>query len=384
MSITAPVWTCPQAFIAAETPDEPAFLYAPSAATATAERFLDGFPGLVTYAVKSNPAPQVLLALIGAGLRGFDVASPAEIEMIRRLCPEAALHYHNPIKSRAELAFAVAHGVRAYAVDSAAELAKIAETVAPDAVEGGVELSIRFRLPVKGGVYDFGAKFGASEDKAAELLAEAARRGYVPSLSFHPGTQCESPDAFVRYIEAAGRIAAAAGVTIARLNVGGGFPAHRQAAPAPLETFFAAIDEAAQRTFGDARPALVCEPGRAMVGDCMALVTRVKLVREDGAVFLNDGVYGGLAEAPVLGSATRAEVFDGNGEPRRGARRGRVVFGPTCDSVDRLPGEPLLPAAIREGDFVVFQGLGAYGGATVTAFNGYGPRRTELVEFLAA
>ena len=380
MSITAPVWASVKAFIRAETPDEAAFLYAPGAVRTTAERFLAGFPGLVTYAVKSNPERAVLIEMIAAGVTGFDVASPAEIDLIRQLAPEAALHYHNPIKSRAELRHAHAAGVRTYAVDSQAELTKIAQVLPAE----GTELSIRFRLPVKGGIYDFGAKFGASEDKAGLLLAEAARLGFTASLSFHPGTQCEDPDAFVRYVEAAGRIARAADVRIARLNVGGGFPARRQAAGFVLERFFAAIDDATARAFGDARPALVCEPGRAMVGDCMSLVTRVKLVREDGAVFLNDGVYGGLAEAPLLGSATRAEVFDPAGRRRTGELTGRTVFGPTCDSVDRLPGEIPLAADIAEEDFVVFHGLGAYGVATVTGFNGYGPARTELAERLAA
>jgi ornithine decarboxylase len=378
MTNAAPIWTSVHDFIAAETPDAPAFLYAPSAVTANARRFLDGFPGLVTYAVKSNPEPAVLLTMIAAGMRGFDVASPAEIQLLRTLCPEAALHYHNPIKSRAELRFAESMGVKTYSVDSRAELMKIADTISID----GTELSIRFRLPVKGGIYDFGAKFGACEDVATQLLAEAARLGFIASLTFHPGTQCEDPAAYERYIEAAGRIASGAGVDIHRLNVGGGFPAHRREEPCALEEYFARIKAAVDIAFEGRGPALVCEPGRAMVGDGMALVTRVKLVRDDGAVFLNDGVYGGLAEAPLLGSSTRSAVFDGMGRPRCGALAPRIVFGPTCDSVDRLPGDQMLDAGIQEDDFVVFYGLGAYGTATVTRFNGYGPDRTELVETL--
>ena len=95
MSQAAPIWSSLEAFIASEQPDEPVFFLSPSAVTAGARAFLDGFPGFVTYAVKANPAPAVLLGLIAAGVRGFDVASPDEIAMLRRLCPEAALHYHN-------------------------------------------------------------------------------------------------------------------------------------------------------------------------------------------------------------------------------------------------------------------------------------------------
>ena len=73
-----------------------------------------------------------------------------------------------------------------------------------------------------------------------------------------------------------------------------------------------------------------------------------------------------------------------DGAPVAGAPTPRVVFGPTCDSMDRLPGAPALPEGLAEGDWVIFEGLGAYGTATVTRFNGFGPRRTELCARLAA
>ena len=181
MSQAAPIWSSLEAFIASEQPDEPVFFLSPSAVTAGARAFLDGFPGFVTYAVKANPAPAVLLGLIAAGVRGFDVASPDEIAMLRRLCPEAALHYHNPIKSRSELRFALQHDVRTYSVDNRAELEKMIEVFTAEADPARIELSIRFRMPVKGGAYDFGTKFGATEEYATELLARAAEAG-VPAL----------------------------------------------------------------------------------------------------------------------------------------------------------------------------------------------------------
>ncbi|MGM0585266.1 MAG: type III PLP-dependent enzyme [Pseudomonadota bacterium] len=380
MTQAAPIHASVEALLAKERPEEPLFLLCPSAVAAGARRFLAGFPGLTSYAVKANPEPAVLLGLISAGVRAFDVASPEEIRLIRRLAPEAALHYHNPVKSRAELRFARESGVRTYAVDCRAELDKIIETLPAE----GTELSVRFRLPVKGAAYDFGSKFGATEDAAAGLAARAAAAGFTVSLTFHPGTQCRAPEAWVAYVEAAARIARAAGVRPARLNVGGGFPAGGAAEAPALEIYFAAIDAATEAAFGPDRPALVCEPGRALVAGAMALVTRVKLMREDGAVFLDDGVYGGLAEAPLTGEVPPFRVLAPSGRPRTGAPRPRIVFGPTCDSMDRLPGEPALPADLAEDDYVIFESLGAYGTATVTRFNGFGPRRVELVERLEA
>jgi ornithine decarboxylase len=98
----------------------------------------------------------------------------------------------------------------------------------------------------------------------------------------------------------------------------------------------------------------------------------VKAVRDDTHVFLNDGIYGALAELPLIGVIDRTRVVTTAGDARRGHATPRIVFGPTCDSVDRLPGDVLLPSDIAEGDFVIFEGLGAYSTVTNTRFNGFG------------
>jgi ornithine decarboxylase len=124
--------------------------------------------------------------------------------------------------------------------------------------------------------------------------------------------------------------------------------------------------------FGDCRPMLVCEPGRALCGDAFTLAARVKAVRDGTHVFLNDGVYGSLTELPLIGLIDRVEVVTEDGQVRQGEKTPRIVFGPTCDSVDRLPGEIPLAADVAEGDFVVFHGMGAYSTVTNTRFNGFG------------
>jgi ornithine decarboxylase len=378
MSVAAPIWASPEAYLAAERPDAPTLLFAPAALTARARLFLDGFPGLTSYAVKANPDPTVLMGLLAAGVRAFDVASAAEIATLRRLAPEAALHYHNPVKARREIAYALEQGVRTFALDSMAELEKLAEL----AGDAPIEASVRFRLPVKGAAYDFGAKFGADPARAADLLREAAARGWRASLTFHPGTQCEDPAAWTVYIHEAARIARAAGAPLHRLNVGGGFPAAMYGVAHDLAPYFDAIAEAADAAFEGAPPPLVCEPGRAMAADCMALAAQVTLVREDGALFLNDGVYGGMDEMRVLGRNRRVRFLDGAGRPCGGPSRPATAFGPTCDSVDVLPEPVDAPASLREGDYVVFDALGAYGAVTATPFNGYGELSTVIVATL--
>jgi ornithine decarboxylase len=369
MGLSKTIWSNPTEYLRSVNPQNPVLFLAPQALQAMARRFIDGFPGMVTYAVKSNPEESVIENLVAAGLRGFDVASPFEMHLIRRLAPDAAMHYNNPVRSRAEIAVAVELGVKSYSVDSRSELAKLIELVPAE----GTEITVRFKLPVAGAAYNFGAKFGATAELATELLATVAQAGFIPSITFHPGTQCTDPAAWEAYIRVAGQIAQDAGVTIARLNVGGGFPSHRlQAVEPQLEATFALIDRVAGEVFGDNRPLLVCEPGRALVGDAYSVAARVKAVRDDTHVFLNDGVYGTLTELPLIGVIDRTSVISSEGKVRNGAATPRIVFGPTCDSVDRLPGEIPLASDIAEGDFVIFHGMGAYSTVTNTRFNGFG------------
>lgn len=369
MGLSKSIWTNPTEFLRNQQPENPVLFFAPSAVQAVARRFLDGFPGLVTYAVKSNPGEEVIENLIAAGVAGFDCASPFEIDLIRRLAPDAAIHYNNPVRSRAEIAHAVERKVKSYSVDSASELAKLIELVPADKCE----ISVRFKLPVGGAAYNFGAKFGATEEVAVDLLKTVAAAGFIPSITFHPGTQCTDPAAWASYIREAAVIARKAGVKIARLNVGGGFPNHRAEGVLPqLEATFATINRVATEAFGADRPALVCEPGRAMCGDAFTLAARVKAVRDDMHVFLNDGIYGSLFELGQIGIIDRIEVISPEGKHRDGAILPRICFGPTCDSVDRLPGDIPFPSDIAEGDFVIVHGMGAYSTVTNSRFNGFG------------
>lgn len=369
MGLSKTIWANPSEIIRLQEPDHPVMVVAPTVLQSTARRFIKGFPGLVSYAVKANPDEMVIQNLIAAGISAFDVASPFEIDLVRRLLPAAALHYHNPVRGRDEIAHGVEAGVKTWAVDSVSELEKLIELVPAT----GCEISVRFKLPVAGAAYNFGTKFGAVAEVAAQLMRRADQAGFSASLTFHPGTQCTDPMAWGAYIRAAREICDASGVTARRLNVGGGFPSHRSAGPAPeLGEIFALIDSVSKEVFGDARPDLVCEPGRGLVADAFALITRVKALRDGDHVFLNDGTYGGLSEFLTVSGVDRIDVLSLEGTRRTGPALPRTVFGPTCDSVDRLPDSLPLPEDLIEGDYIVFQGMGAYSSATSTRFNGFG------------
>ena len=367
MRLSPTLWSAPEAYLTAAQPDSPVLFFSPETLQGTARRFLSGFPGLVTYAVKANDDDAVIDNLLATGVTTFDVASPFEIEKVRARHPEAVLHYNNPVRSSAEIALARSHGIASWAVDDPVELEKLRTADLPD----GTEIAVRLRLPVKGAAYDFGAKFGADPDLATYLLRAVSDAGFTPAMTFHPGTQCADPAAWDAYITACARVARDAGTELVRLNVGGGFAAHRTGAAPDLEAIFDRIATSTEMAFAGNPPLLVCEPGRAMVAEAFALATRVKTIRPDGSVFLNDGIYGGLAEAPVLGSVDRIAVIGPDG-PRTGSIAPWDIFGPTCDSLDRLPSPIMLPEDLDEGDYVIFRGMGAYSTATVTRFNGYG------------
>ncbi|MCP4818809.1 MAG: type III PLP-dependent enzyme, partial [Shimia sp.] len=199
--------------------------------------------------------------------------------------------------------------------------------------------------------------------------------GFQVSITFHPGTQCADPEAWAVYVGVAADVAREAGVTLKRLNVGGGFAAHRTGAEPDLEAIFSRISQEVQAVFGDGAPRLVCEPGRAMVAEAFTLALRVKAVRGE-AVFLNDGAYGSLTELRDIGLPDRVSVLR-NGHNVGGDMLPRVVFGPTCDSLDRLPDLMPLPESIAEEDYVLICAMGAYSASISTGFNGYG--RQEIV-----
>lgn len=370
------LWPSPLWHLTKFTPDAPVLYFAPEVLQATARRFFAGFDGLVSYAVKANDHEAVLENLVGAGMMAFDVASPLEMQRVRKVAPEAVLHYHNPVRSEAEIAEAVGHGVASWSIDCAKELGKLA-----DVPRKGAEIAVRLRLPVAGAAYDFGEKFGADPDQAVALLRQAHDMGFETSMTFHPGTQCADPQAWAVYIGEAADVARRAGVALKRLNVGGGFAAHRSGAAPDLEAIFDRIASETKRAFGTERPSLVCEPGRALVAEAFTLAVRVKSVRAD-ALFLNDGVYGALTELRDIGVPDRMSVVRADGTSVAGPSAPKVVFGPTCDSLDRLPNPVALPADIAEGDYVMIRAMGAYSSSLTTGFNGYGLQQMVTVATL--
>jgi ornithine decarboxylase len=363
-------------------PEEGVFLFSSDELTSRARQFLDHFPGTVSYAVKCNSSKEVLATLAAVGVTHWDVASVHEMAAVAAVSRTAQFHYHNPVKSRREIADAYGtYTCRRFVVDCREELDKIIAVIGKDPT---VEIAVRLVLPRDRGssAHDFSTKFGAPEHICVELLQQVVAAGFVPVLTFHPGSQSKEPQVYVRHIEAAARIAKAADVNVRILNVGGGFPANYELSTAPEpEVFFRAIDQAVTRSFGSDHPALECEPGRGMVATCMSLMVQVKLVCSDGDdIFISDGVYGGMMEYMQVPDLKPPFRLIRDGRELEGVSKSWKVFGPTCDPLDVLPHRLDLHQGIKEGDYIEFGTLGAYGLATATRFNGYGGHQVVAVD----
>lgn len=370
-----PVFDSVEDAVRALRPSDPVYCLRTGVLAANARRFIELFPGRVLYAVKCNPQPAVLDRLYAAGIRHFDAASLPEIAQIAERYPDATAYYMHPVKSRPSLRTAYAvYGVRHFVIDDAAELDKLLHEIPTR----DYCVLVRLRTAsTSDSVYDLASKFGCEPSAAGGLLRRVATAGCRPGLAFHVGSQCRNPRAYRDGLALVADTIRLAGVCPEIVDVGGGFPVRYGAADIPsLEAFIAAIEEGAALLQSCANVQLMCEPGRALVADACSLLVQVWL-RKDDRLYLNDGIFGSLAEM-FLSSLRMPVRLVGRVASPAGAMRAFRLYGPTCDSVDVVPGTVALPADVQEGDWLEVSQLGAYAQALASRFNGFHPR--TLVE----
>jgi len=357
--------------------DEAVYVLYPKRIEASARQFLSGFPGKTLYAVKANPHPAVLRCLQTGGIRAFDVASIREIDLVMDICPEAELYLMHPVKSRQTIRHAYARGVRHYAFDCEAELRKILEETG---AANDLHLHLRLALPKSGSAnMPLMGKYGADFQTAISLLQTARRQAAKLGICFHVGSQCMDPADFAGALSYVNKLLKTSQISIDSLDCGGGFPvAYPGMIPPPLEVFFECISETlAELDFG--APEILCEPGRALAAPGGATLARVELRKTD-ALYLNEGAYGSLFDAAQCGWSYPVKLHKADtGQPACDALTAYRFFGPTCDSLDQMPGPFLLPDNVKEGDWIEIGQLGAYGQALCSDFNGFQSDRTIAV-----
>lgn len=362
------------------SPERPVAFARPDAVAVAARWFQDSFKGDVFYAVKANPSPWVIETLVQNGVNSFDVASIREIELVAQFAPGARMAFMHPVKSRKAIAEAYNRfGVKTFALDTHEELAKILE-----ATDGAEDLTLIVRLAVvaEGASYSLSGKFGVDLHEAPALLL-AARRATQGKMgvSFHVGSQCMRPTAYQAAMAQAQRAIVRAGVMVDIVDVGGGFPSvYPGMIPPDMSDYVDSIQRGFAEMSVHEETELWAEPGRALVAEASSVLTKVELKKGD-ALYLNDGSYGSLFDAAHMKWPFPVKLYRGEGDDAHeveGALRPFRFYGPTCDSIDHMPGPFWLPEDIREGDYIEIGMLGAYGVAMTTNFNGFG--EAEIVE----
>ena len=332
----------------------------------------------VFYAVKADPAPELLALLVSLG-SCFDTASVAEIEMVLAAGATAErISFGNTIKKERDIGRAHALGVRLFAVDCKAEVEKIARA-AP-----GAKVFCRFLFGCAGAEWPLSRKFGCDPEMAVDVLDHAQRLGLDPcGVSFHVGSQQRRTAAWDEALKSAAaifRACADRGINLSMVNLGGGFPTRYLREVPAVEAYGRSIFRALRRYFGNRIPETIIEPGRGMVGEAGVIEAEVVLVSKKSEhdrtrwVYLDIGKFGGLAE--TMDESIRYAIRT----PHDGDEVGPCVLaGPTCDSADVLyEKRPYdLPISIEIGDKVLIEGTGAYTATyAAVAFNGFAPLRT--------
>ena len=335
-------------------------------------RLTEGLPFVrFHYAVKALAHDAVIDALADVG-SGFDVATADELALLTRRDVDVARIVHtHPIKKPAEIAEALAAGVRTFVVDNEVELAKFADAPA----DGRLLVRLAYRSPHAKS--DLSSKFGVSHFEAARLVERAKRRGMrIAGFSFHVGSQLDDPERFetaaIETLTLMDDLERRFRVRFDTLDIGGGFPVAYDVPSASVEDVTDRLRPVLEPHAG--RLNIIAEPGRVMVAEAMTLITSVVGVAEraDGRwYYIDDGVYGSYSNVVAEGvhPLVFAEKELRDGPSDRATHRWATLGGATCDSSDVIAREVLLPD-LAVGDLLVSPAMGAYTSVTATRFNG--------------
>lgn len=318
----------------------------------------------VFYAIKANPHPEILKTMIKLG-SSFDVASDGEIRTLHDMGVEGErLIYANPVKTTGGLQACRECGVSKMTFDSASEIEKI-RAICPDAT-----VLLRLKIDNSSAHVDLNKKFGAAREHALDLMLKAKEAGLdMAGIAFHVGSQTVSADPYLHGLDIARELfeeAAAAGLKLRILDIGGGFPIPEPKVRFNLPEMLKQINARLDEDFPGID--VWAEPGRYICGTAVNLITSVIGVNERGGqpwYFLDEGLYGTFSGV-IFDQWDFKLISFKEGEERVAA----TFAGPSCDSLDIMfRGKMTVPLEV--GDLLLVPSCGAYTSASATTFNGF-------------
>ncbi|MBH9988630.1 type III PLP-dependent enzyme [Bartonella sp. W8098] len=369
-------------FLATRRPEGPCMILDLDVVRENYEGFVKALPqSRIFYAVKANPAPEILRLLVSLG-SSFDTATVAEIEMVldAGATPDR-ISFGNTIKKERDIARAYELGVSLYAVDCVEEVEKVARA-AP-----GARVFCRVLTDGEGAEWPLSRKFGCVPEMAVSVLRRAHELGLnAYGVSFHVGSQQTNLNAWDRALADASKVfrtLAKEGIVLKLVNMGGGFPTRYLKDVPSAQAYGMAIFDSLSKHFGNRIPETIIEPGRGMVGNAGVIRSEVVLVSKKSEndklrwVYLDVGKFNGLAE--TMDEAIRYPIETAKDDDEKVPC---VLAGPTCDSADVMYEKTPypLPISLTVGDEILIEGTGAYTTTYASvAFNGFEPIRSYVI-----
>ena len=317
----------------------------------------------VFYAIKANPHRRILELMRDLG-SNFDVASDGEIMELSSLGVDGSrMIYANPMKTVNGLRACRNAGVGKMTFDSAGEIDKMARECP------GATGLLRIRIDNSSAHVDLNKKFGAAREQALELMLKARDAALdAAGIAFHVGSQTTSADPYLYALDIAREIfeeAAAAGMQLRIMDIGGGFPIPEPKVRFNLQEMLNQINARLDEDFPGVE--IWAEPGRFICGTAVNLITSVIGVTERGGqpwYFLDEGLYGTFSG--VLFDQWDFKLISF----KEGEQVAATFAGPSCDSLD-IMFRGKMTVRQEEGDLILVPICGAYTSASATTFNGF-------------
>lgn len=355
----------------------PVYVYSTATMTKAYRQFaaaLSGQPAMICYAMKANSNLAVLRTFADLGA-GADVVSDGELaRALAAGIPAKRIVYSGVGKTREEMAAGIEAGILQFNIESLPELAALSDVAVSK--NANVEIAIRINPDVDAATHNKIAtgrkedKFGIDIARASEAFTLAtALPGLTPvSIAVHIGSQLTDVAPFrsaFTHVAGLTRQLRADGLTIRRLDLGGGLGIDYGGVTVPSPADYAAV---VTEAVGDLDCELIFEPGRYLTGPAGVLLTRVIFVKDTGErrFVIVDAAMNDLMRPALYGADHLIQPVR---EPGPGAVLNDAdIVGPVCETGDTFATAHAL-ADLPAGEFLVIRDTGAYGAVMASGYN---------------